>query len=180
MERNVNIITDLDGKKIVLINDIRFKGKRAVDWDDVKEYLRTHVGDNIQYCWNWRYYIYIGSDLPDEYTGSIYTDSLKGARAKAKANASQGIPEMIEIATSGKYEDNKKRKHNRKAKNGWYRFDTRFALPVYDNDGEIIRYNVFHARLLIRHSASGRKYLYDITSLKKETSNSFQAWRPTQ
>lgn len=44
MERNVNIITDLDGKKIVLINDIRFKGKRAVDWDDVKEYLRTYVG----------------------------------------------------------------------------------------------------------------------------------------
>ena len=26
--RNVNIITDADGKKLVLINDIRFKGKR--------------------------------------------------------------------------------------------------------------------------------------------------------
>ena len=32
--RNVNIITDADGKKLVLINDIRFKGKRQIDWDN--------------------------------------------------------------------------------------------------------------------------------------------------
>lgn len=32
MDRNVNIITDLDGKKFVLINDIRFKAKRREDW----------------------------------------------------------------------------------------------------------------------------------------------------
>ncbi len=42
--------------------------------------------------------IYIGNDLPDEYTGSNYTAKLKGALAKAKANAAQGIPEMIEIS----------------------------------------------------------------------------------
>lgn len=33
--RNVNIIMDADGKRLVLINDIRFKGKRNIDWDDV-------------------------------------------------------------------------------------------------------------------------------------------------
>ena len=43
--RNVNIITDADGKKLVLINDIRFKGKRQIDWDDVKQYLKGYVGD---------------------------------------------------------------------------------------------------------------------------------------
>ena len=43
--RNVNIITDADGKKLVLINDIRFKGKRQIDWDDVKQYLEGYVGD---------------------------------------------------------------------------------------------------------------------------------------
>ena len=36
--RNVNIITDADGKKLILINDIRFKGRRQIDWDDVKLY----------------------------------------------------------------------------------------------------------------------------------------------
>ena len=43
--RNVNIITDADGKKLVLINDILFKGKRQIDWDDVKQYLEGYVGD---------------------------------------------------------------------------------------------------------------------------------------
>lgn len=28
MDRNVQIITDLDGKKLVIINDIIFKGKK--------------------------------------------------------------------------------------------------------------------------------------------------------
>ena len=46
---------------------------------------------------------------------------------KAKANAAQAIPEMLEIATSKTYEDNKKNKHSRQAKNGWYRYDTRLC-----------------------------------------------------
>ena len=43
MDRNVNIITELDGKKIVLINDIRFKAKKREDWKDVEEYLKEYV-----------------------------------------------------------------------------------------------------------------------------------------
>lgn len=37
MDRNVHILTDLDGKKFVLINDIRFKARRREDWKDVFE-----------------------------------------------------------------------------------------------------------------------------------------------
>lgn len=33
--------------------------------------------------------------------------------------------------------------HNNKAKYGWYRYDTRFAIPKYDNDGELAGYNIF-------------------------------------
>lgn len=112
--------------------------------------------------------------MPDEYIGSNYTKHLKGTVAKAKANAAQGIPEMIEIATSKVGEENRKGKHSRHAKNGWYRYDTRFALPVYAENGDIERYNVFTARLLIRHASSGKKYLYDILEIKKETSKSCQ------
>ena len=39
----------------------------------------------------------------------------------------------------------KKEKHRRNAKYGWYRYDSRFALPVYDMSGEIERHNIFHA-----------------------------------
>lgn len=81
---------------------------------------------------------------------------------------------MIEIASSKTYEENRKNKHSRQAKNGWYRYDTRFALPVYDENGDIERYNVFSARLLIRHASSGKMYLYDVLEIKKETSKSCQ------
>lgn len=78
---------------------------------------------------------------------------------------------MIEIATGSKFTINKKDRHKVDAANGWYRFDSRFALPVYSEKGEIERYNVFHVYLIIRHDANGKKYLYDIIKIKKETSN---------
>lgn len=172
-ERNVSVIQDIDGNNIVVINDIIFKGKRSIEWRDVEKYLSQYIGDFYQMAES-EDIIYIGTDLPDEYSGSNYTKHIKGTIAKAKANAAQAIPEMIEIATSKSFQDNKKYKHSRHAKNGWYRYDTRFALPVYDGNGNIERYNVFSARLLIRHAASGKMYLYDVLGIKKETSKSCQ------
>ena len=173
IKRNVSVIQDIDGNNIVMINDIVFKGKRSVEWAYAEKYLRQYVGDFYQIA-ETEDIIYIGTDLPDEYSGSNYTKHIKGTIAKAKANAAQAIPEMIEIATSKTFEDNKKNKHSRHAKNGWYRYDTRFALPVYDESGEVERYNVFSARLLIRHASSGKMYLYDVLEIKKETSKSCQ------
>ena len=171
--RNISVIQDVDGNNIVMINDIAFKGKRSVEWSDVEKYLRQYVGDIYRIA-ETEDIIYIGTDLPDEYSGSNYTKHIKGTIAKAKANAAQAIPEMIEIATSKTFEDNKKNKHSRHAKNGWYRYDTRFAVPVYDENGDVERYNLFSARLLIRHAASGKMYLYDVLDIKKETSKSCQ------
>lgn len=114
--------------------------------------------------------IFIGSGLPDEYANSKYTARLKGAMAKAKANATQGIPELVEIATNRRFKENLKEKHQYDAKFGWYRYDSRFALPVFDENGELARYNVYRVELIIRHSADGRLYLYDIINAKKETS----------
>lgn len=172
-QRKVAVIQDVDGNNIVVINDIIFKGKRSITWPDVEEYLRQYVGEFYSIAETGDI-VYIGTDLPDEYAGSNYTKHIKGAVAKAKANAAQAIPEIIEIATSKTAEENKKEKHSRNAKNGWYRYDTRFALPVYDESGEVERYNVFSARLLIRHAASGKMYLYDVLEIKKETSKPCQ------
>lgn len=108
--KNISVIKDLNGKDIVLINDIKFKGKRSINWDDVKEYLKESVGEFYTILETGDV-IYIGADLPDEYTGSNDTYGLKGTNAKAKANASQGIGEMIEIATDSKFIINKKDKH---------------------------------------------------------------------
>ena len=172
-QRNIAVIQDVDGNNIVVINDIIFKGKRSITWSDVEKYLRRYVGDFYSIA-EIGDIVYIGTDLPDEYAGSNYTKHIKGIVAKAKVNAAQAIPEIIEIATSKTVEENKKEKHSRNAKNGWYRYDTRFALPVYGESGEVERYNVFSARLLIRHAASGKMYLYDVLEIKKETSKPCQ------
>lgn len=175
----MNVITGLDGNKIVVINDIIFKGKRNVNWKDVEEYLRQYVGEFYKIA-DTKEIICIGSDLPDEYSNSNYTHRLKGASAKAKANAAQGIPEMIEIATSKQFEDNRKEKHSKDAQYGWYRYESRFALPVFTENGEIERYNVFHVLMLMRHAKDDNIYLYDIMEIKKETSNLFQSDDLTQ
>lgn len=169
--RNISVIQDIDGNNIVVINDITFKGKRSVNWKDVREYLKMYVGEFYTIA-STGDVVYIGSDLPKEYTGSKYTNSIKGANAKAKANAATGIPELIEIAVGKHFRKNKEDKHKRDGKNGWYRYDSRFAIPVYGGDGEVERYNVFHASMLIRHSNDGKMYLYDVIDIKKETSNS--------
>jgi len=166
--RNISIITDADNKKLVLVNDIRFKGKRKVDWDDVKKYLEGYVGDYYEIA-ETAEKIYIGNVLPDEYTGSESRKSLRGANAKAKANAATAIPELIKIANNPQYQNNTKDKHSKSAKYGWYRYEVRFGLPVYEDD-VLVRYNIFGARLLVNHSENHKKYLYDILAVKKETS----------
>ncbi len=127
MERKVDVITDLNGNKIVFINDIFFKGKRGINWKDVEDYLKRYVG------------------------------------------------EFYEIATGKQYRENKKSKHSVDAEFGWYRYESRFALPVYDSEGDLDHYNVFHAALIIRHAKDNKLYLYDIMAIKKETSNLFQS-----
>ncbi len=170
MNRNIAVVQDPDGNNIVIINDIRFKGKRAVDWDEVKSYLKEYVGEFYTIA-STEEVVYIGSDFPDEFTGSKYTYRLKGTRAKAKANAAQGIPELLEISKGKTYRKNLDKRHLKDAKYGWYKYDSRFALPVYGEDDDIIRYNVFHASMLIRHAHNDKLYLYDILDIKKETSN---------
>ena len=174
MQRKAKIVEDSMGNKVVLIQDIIFKGKRSVEWSDVEEYLKQFVGE-VYTIADTTDLIYIGADLPDEYAHSKYTMILKGANAKAKANAAQGVPEIIEIATQKSHKDNFKEKHNKNAKYGWYRYESRFALPVYDSLGEIERYNVFQVVMIVRHAEDGKLYLYDIMNIKKETSNLFQS-----
>lgn len=58
---------------------------------------------------------------------------------------------------------------------GGYKYESRFALPVFREDGEVERFNVFRVAMIIRHGADDKKYLYDIINIKKETSNLFQS-----
>ena len=97
---------------------------------------------------------------------------MKGAVAKAKANAAQGIPELIQIATNGEFSENTKKKHEKDAKYGWYRYDVRFALPVYDDkSGEVCRYNIFLPECWCVMTRMVKNTFYDMLAIKKETSS---------
>ena len=60
--KNVNIIRDECGKSIVIINDVRFKSRRNINWDKVEEYLKLFgaiVIEGPKYCgktWVARYH----------------------------------------------------------------------------------------------------------------------------
>lgn len=173
MDEKVSIVEDVTGNEIVLIDNIRFKGKRKINWNEVEQYLKEYIGKSYVIIGTSEK-IYIGKDFPDEYVGSQDSASLKGTLAKAKANAAQGVPQMIQIATNPSFSDNYEKKHIHDAKFGWKRYDSRFALPVYDELGKVERYNIFTARILIRCAEDGKKYLYDIVRIKKETSTPFK------
>ncbi|MCR5801405.1 MAG: hypothetical protein K6G57_03635 [Lachnospiraceae bacterium] len=170
MDKDVEIVTDCYGRKIVRINCIRFSGKRSINWDEVKRYLKDYI-DRDYTIIDTNDVVFLGKDLPDEYTGSKDTYRLRGTLAKAKANAAQGLGEMLEISSGREYTTNRKEKHNVDAANGWYRYTTRFALPVFGDGGKIERYNVFRGYMIVRHDQNGKKYLYDLIDIKKETSN---------
>ena len=170
---NVLVAKDVNGNKVVVIPQVIFKGKRTIPWDEVEQYLLRYVG-NIFEVAETEDLIYVDRTFADEYSNSIYTKKLVGALPKVKANMSQGIPQMIEIATSKRWKEDFDHKHKKRAGKGWFRYNTRFALPVMNDAGEIIEYNVYQAVLIVRYSAAGKLYLYDIQNIKKETSNPFE------
>lgn len=167
--RNVNVITDAEGKKIVLINDIRFKSRRTIDWCIVEEYLKEYIGQCFEIA-ETSEKVFIGTDFPDEFSHSKDTKDLKGANKKAKANMTSVLGELIQIANNKMSYPDYDSKHKSKAKYGWYRYDTRFGIPVYNENDELIQYNIFSTRMLVRCDKDGRLYLYDLVRTKKETS----------
>lgn len=60
-------------------------------------------------------------------------------------------------------------------KYGWYRYTTRFGIPVYNEEGVLERYNIFRARILVRRDEDGKLYLYDVVTMKKETSRPLES-----
>lgn len=167
MKSNVQIMTDSAGHKIVVLPEIIFRNKQNIDWKAVEAYLRRYVGEIITIV-ETQDVVYIGSAFPEEFKGSKYTKRLKGANAKVKANAAQGITKMLEIATDKRFKENREEKHSEDAGNGWYYYTTRFAMPIYENETKTDNYNVFSACLLVNHAENGKMYLYDLVDIKRE------------
>ena len=76
MDKKVDIIKDADGKSIVVINDLRFKGRRSVDWNTVEDCLKEYIGQCAEIT-ETSDVVYIGADFPDEFAHSKDTMFLR-------------------------------------------------------------------------------------------------------
>lgn len=172
-KENVIIALDKSGHKVVIINSIIFYGKKNIPWDEVELYLKKYIGEIVEVS-ETQEMIHIGSDFPDEFKGSKDTQHVKGANAKAKANLVQGIKQMIQISRKVSENKNRKEKNAKKAPGGWYRYLTRFALPVLTENNCISHYNVYIATLIVRVNKEGILKLYDVINVRKEVSSPFE------
>lgn len=145
------IIINEKGQKVVEIDTIVFSSKRKIDWNGVEKYLKRYVGQEYRID-ETDDLIYIGSDFPNEYANSNYSAKAYGTIGKAKANASQVIPELIQTATDVVYRENSDDKHRKNAKFGWYRCTVRFTLPTCDAKANVIGKNTFQGRMITRFS----------------------------
>ena len=112
--------------------------------------------------------VYVGKDLPGEYKSSEYTKTMKPALRKIKMQAATNLDEMLLLAENGEWRENVKPKHSKDAQNGWYRYDTQFAVPILNAKKAIDHYTVYGGALLIRNDADGKSYLYDLLDVEKK------------
>ena len=166
--KTIDVVSDETLGNIIKINNIIFRGRQNIDWKMVEIYLQKYIGMVVELSDE---IIYIDKKFVEEYTGSLYTRKLRGSMAKAKANAAQGIVEMLKFAILKKTMENKKESHKKNAKKGWKYYKTRFAIPIYNEQTKEITFNVYRATLIVRFAQNGKAYLYDMQEIKKETSN---------
>ena len=112
--------------------------------------------------------VYVGKDLPGEYKSSEYTKTMKPALRKIKMQAATNLDEMLLLAENGEWRENVKPKHSKDAQNGWYQYDTQFAVPILNAKKTIDHYTVYGGTLLIRNDADGKSYLYDLLDIEKK------------
>lgn len=165
-------LKNINGNQIVWVENSHLTNKELKNPHAIAKYIEAHIGEVYTIIESGQK-VYIGKDLPKEYTRSKYTSYLRKtndqmAKAKAKATGELGL--LIETATNRRWEETR-HTHNKDAKYGIYRYDSRFAFPVKDNNGNITNVRAYDVELIIRNASNRKKYLYDIVNIKENTAN---------
>lgn len=162
-------VREVGGQQIAWIENSGLSNKDLHDHKKIAEYIGRHIGEVYTIVESGQR-VYIGEDLPAEYTQSEYTKRLlqnSPATLKAKNRAPGALGDMIEIASGRRWEKTK-HTHNKDAKFGMYRYNSRFAFAVNGSNGTP-NVHAYDVELLIRNASDGKKYLYDIVNIKKNT-----------
>lgn len=160
-------VIDDKGEEYVLLEDNILDGKLDDESQSkyIMDYIATYIGDVYNIISDNKP-VYIGEDLPSEYyysKDSQYKRNYRKDLAYAKLQAAQDIKEIVEIAKDGQYEANRKSKHNTDAKNGFYKYSSRFGVKTKNSKDA----KIYDCTLIVRNAADGKNYLYDIIVNKK-------------
>ena len=165
------------GEKVVLVEGNILDGVKKPYEPHVANYIKKHVNEVYRVIESGSK-IYLGKDLPGEYTYSASAKNLNRSVKKAKYMAAIHIGEMIEISKNRSWKENTKSKHKKDAKYGFYKYDTKFAIPVYDAKKNMVSSKIFDAVILIRNDENGKKYLYDLLNVKQDKSSQLShSWK---
>lgn len=162
-------VREVGGQQIAWIENSSLSNKGLRDHKKIAEYIGQHIGEVYTVIESGQR-VYIGEDLPSEYTQSEYTKRLlrkNPATLNAKKRAVDALGDMIEIASDRRWEKTR-HAHSKDAKYGMYRYNSRFAFAVNGGDG-VRNVRAYDVELLIRNASDGKKYLYDIVNIKKNT-----------
>lgn len=160
------VMADPNGTPYVVVprnvfDEANVNGEKVTKY--VENILKQNVGD-VRQIMGSSEVVYIGTDFPGEFTGSNTTRTMRSNQPNyftLKFNSSPEIGEMLGIASNGNWTPNKKQKHDRDAKYGWYRFTTRVLVPKKNGN-----YHKYRCRMLVRWAADNNLYLYDVESIK--------------
>ncbi len=162
----------VNDKKVVWVEGADLSAKELRSYSAIAAYIRKHIGEVYTIIESGQK-VYLGKELPNEYTQSKYTTYLKNNDQKtlrAKNMAASSFGEMIEIAENRRWEKTK-HPNSKDAKYGIYRYDTCFAFPVKNADGALHEIRAYDAELIIRNASDGKKYLYDIVNIRESAAN---------
>lgn len=162
----VNEIIEIDGRKVVMINKLFHIPRKGFSWKSVEVELKKYVGRKFIIATS-NEIISVSAEFPDEFAHSNDTYNTRGPLKKVKAKICVGIEEIVFVAIGKEKLKDYGNKHGKKAKAGWQRYKTNFALPVYDDNGTVVRFNLYSASVIIRCSSNNNLYLYDIVRIKK-------------
>ena len=157
---------DDDGNPVVLIDQDIFAGHEGESRSKViRDFLRQHIGEYYTIIESGQR-VYLGKDLPDEYTRSKYTQSANKTVKYVKGQVAQNLGELIQYAYNSRSEPARHaEKHKRDAKYGFNRYSAVFAIQDFQN--------LYSADLVIRNDADGKSYLYDVVNIQKKHQSAF-------
>lgn len=157
-----NIIYNNDGSfnRVRITEDI-FKNSNPIINKTIKNHLKEQVGNYFKIIESGQK-IHIGNDLPKEYAYSKSTRVLPNNLKITKGRMSTNLKEIIEHASSRKWEQYKHDSHKVNAKYGFYKYKIKFSIMHKNKE------KIYTGNILIRNDANGKKYLYDILKIKQK------------